>query len=464
MLSLRKFAYAILIMIITVSGLLFLEDARAVTSISGTIYVDTIWTRANSPYTLTGNVIVSNGVTLTIQSGVTVNFGSYQIQVNGILNARGTSDSKIVFSGDGYSNSKIVFTSASTSWNEPAGSGCIVDNAYISSVSMVVEGSSPKISNNYFTSTSSVLITVSGGSPSILNNVLTFGSSDCIRVNYGSAPVISSNLIAGKGEGYGIYTEGAATISNNNITGCWSGIYAVGASTIQQNNIMNNGNDGISSENSASTIQNNVLANNKCGFSGTGIIRDNTIANNWEAGIWGPLSSATITQNNFYGNTQNIHLTEPDNIEAADNWWGTADASAINQTIWDHKNDPINLGTLNFSPYLNESNPFAPSIPLFITIPPPPTIPTPTPTPTVTPTPLVTPSPTPSVTPTPSSPILTPSPTPAPTETPRELESSPSPIVGQFNITDISSIAVIVVAIMLALIIIVFINRKYGKS
>jgi hypothetical protein len=226
----------------------------------------------------------------------------------------------------------------------------------------------------------------------------------------------------------------------------------VGASTIQQNNIMNNGNDGIRSENSASTIQYNVLANNNVGISVTGIIRDNTIANNLVAGIWGPFPSATITQNNIYGNPQNVHLTEPDNIEAAYNWWGTTDASAINQTIWDHKN-ASNLGTLNFIPYLSESNALAPSIPPLITIPPPPTIPTPTPT--VTPTP--TPSPTSSVTPTPTSPTLTPSPTATPTETPQE-----SP--GQFTITDIGGIVVIVVAILSALIIIVFINRKYGKS
>jgi hypothetical protein len=447
MLTLRKFAYAILIVTITMGGLLFLEGARAATSVSGTIYVDTTWTRANSPYTLTGDVTISNGVTLTVQSGVTVNFGSYQMRVNGILNARGTGDSKIVFSG-GYPTSKIVFTSA--------GSGCIVDNAYISSVSMVVESvypqiGNPQISNSYFTSTQSVLITVSGGSPSILNNVLNFDSYDCISIT-GSAPVISYNVIAGKGQNYGIYTEGTATITNNNITGCWTGIYAVGASTIQQNNIMNNGNDGIRSENSASTIQYNVLANNNVGISVTGIIRDNTIANNLVAGIWGPFPSATITQNNIYGNPQNVHLTEPDNIEAAYNWWGTTDASAINQTIWDHKN-ASNLGTLNFIPYLSESNALAPSIPPLITIPPPPTIPTPTPT--VTPTP--TPSPTSSVTPTPTSPTLTPSPTATPTETPQE-----SP--GQFTITDIGGIVVIVVAILSALIIIVFINRKYGKS
>jgi hypothetical protein len=449
--TLRKFAYAILIIIITVGALLLLEDAHADTYVNGTIDVNTTWTSANSPYTLTGDVFISNGVTLTVQPGVTVNFGSYKIYVNGILNAQGTIGNYIVFSGNGYSS--IVFTSTSTDWSGT--SGCTIDNAYISSLSLAIEDSSPKISNNYFSSIYGILITVSGGSPLISNNVFVFDSSNCIHINSGSSPVISYNVIAGEGQYYGIYTEGPAYISYNNITGCWTGIYAVGASAIQYNNIMGNDNDGIRSENNASIIQNNVLANNNVGVTGTGVLRDNTIANNGVAGIWGPLSSASISRNNIYDNTQNVHLTQPDNITALDNWWGTTDASAINQTIWDHKN-ASNLGTLNFIPYLTEPNPSAPSIPTIIIIPPPPTTPTPTPSPSPTPTPSVTPTPSPAVTPTPRS-TITPSPTAAPTETPQE-----SP--GQFNITDISSIVIIVVAILLALIIIVFINRKYGKS
>ena len=436
-----------------ISGLLSLKHAQADTYVNGTIYVNTIWANANSPYTLTDNVIISDGATLTVESGVTVNFGAYEIYVNGILNAQGSSDNTTVFSGNGYSS--ITFTSASIDWSGT--SGCIIDNAYFSLVSLVVEDSSPKISNNYFTSTYDPLITISGGSPLISNNILVFDSADCIRVNSGSSPIISYNVIAGEGQYFGIYTEGTAYISNNNITGCWSGIYELGASTIQYNNIMANANDGIRSENAASTIQNNVLANNNVGITGTGIIRDNTIANNGVAGIWGPLPSAEITRNNIYANSQNVHLTELYNITAVNNWWGTTDASAINQTIWDHKNDPINLGTLDFIPYLTDPNSLAPSIPSFMIIPPPPTISTPTPTPTATPTPLVTPTPDTSVTPSPSSPTLTPSPTLGPTETPSEPPD-------QLEITDVTGIVVIFVAFLLALIIIVFINRKYGKN
>jgi hypothetical protein len=458
-LTLRKFAYAILIITITVGALLLFEDARADTYVNGTISANTTWTSTNSPYTLTGDVFINNGVTLTVQPGVTVNFGSHKIYVNGVLNAQGTSSNYITLLGNGYSS--IVFTYTSVDWSGT--SGCIIDHAYISSLSLAVEASSPKISNNYFTSTYGILVTVSGGSPLISNNVFVFDSSDCIHINSGSSPVISYNVIAGNGQYYGIYTEGTAYISNNNITQCWTGIYAVGASTIQYNNIMENSNDGIFSENAASTIQNNVLANNNVGISKTGVIRDNTIANNGIAGIWGPLPSATITRNNIYANTQNVHLTQSDNITAIYNWWGTTDISAISQTIWDHKNE-TNLGTLTFDPCLTAPNSAAPSIPTSITIPSPPTIPTATPspspdvtpTPDATPTPDVTPTPSPDATSTPDA-TITPSPTLAPTEKPQE---SPR----QSDTTDMDSIVVIVIAILVALVIIVFINKKYGKS
>ena len=46
------------------------------TNVSGALSSDTTWSLANSPYTLTGNVLVTSGVTLTIEAGVTVKFNS----------------------------------------------------------------------------------------------------------------------------------------------------------------------------------------------------------------------------------------------------------------------------------------------------------------------------------------------------------------------------------------------------
>ena len=70
----------------------------AQTNVSGAISSDTTWSLSNSPYIITGNVLVTSGITLTIEPGVTVkvNSGLY-IKNEGIISAVGTSSDKITF-------------------------------------------------------------------------------------------------------------------------------------------------------------------------------------------------------------------------------------------------------------------------------------------------------------------------------------------------------------------------------
>ncbi len=56
------------------------------------------WTKENSPYKVTGNVLVEEGAELVIEPGVKVYFtGNYYIKMNGSINAVGTSDEPILF-------------------------------------------------------------------------------------------------------------------------------------------------------------------------------------------------------------------------------------------------------------------------------------------------------------------------------------------------------------------------------
>ena len=56
---------------------------------SGVISSNITWTLANSPYTVTGNILVNVGVTLTIEPGVSINVsGQFYIDIDGVLIAK----------------------------------------------------------------------------------------------------------------------------------------------------------------------------------------------------------------------------------------------------------------------------------------------------------------------------------------------------------------------------------------
>jgi hypothetical protein len=85
--------------VIALTGTLQFGAAQRATSVNGAITSNTTWTKANSPYDLTGSVTINEGVTLTIEPGVIINLNLYSLQVNGTLNARGTANDPINFIG-----------------------------------------------------------------------------------------------------------------------------------------------------------------------------------------------------------------------------------------------------------------------------------------------------------------------------------------------------------------------------
>jgi len=85
-------------------GLFIVTDqvkAPGPTYVSGLIISDTTWYLMNTPYIVTGDVIVDNGTTLTIEAGVTVKFdGLYSLIVNGTLIAIGSTNQPILFTSN----------------------------------------------------------------------------------------------------------------------------------------------------------------------------------------------------------------------------------------------------------------------------------------------------------------------------------------------------------------------------
>jgi hypothetical protein len=348
-----------LVSILMVNGLLLagalpLAAAQASTSVTGVISSDTVWTKASSPYTLTGAVGVARGVTLTIEVGVTVNLGDNYLQVNGTLKAIGNAAGLIHFNGG--RNPAIVFTDSSSDWNETTASGCIIENAIISRSDIQIINASLRISNNTF----NCRISAFGDSPYILNNVFQGG------------------------DGIVLY-DSNATVRGNVFSDTSQAIYVGGrdcSPLIERNLIVNSGYGVVvpsSSGEFALAIVNNTLANNTDAICIAG----------------GGNPSPTIMYNNIYGSEgYNFRLTEiTNNINASYNWWGTTDTEAISQSIYDFKND-FSLGNVTFVPFLTELNPQAMPDPSMLT-----QLPSATPTPE----PSAIPSQTPDATPTPDS-------------------------------------------------------------
>jgi len=471
-----KLPWALLFIAILGGTLIFVGSVNVSAQVIGPISTDTTWTLAESPYRLSGNVIVNSGVTLTIDPGVVVDLYMYSISVSGTLNAQGTSNNNIVFQTSYPPSYPVINFMSGNNWNESANSGCIIKNAVVSAITINLNNCSAKISNNYFTSTNVYnTISVTASSPIIVYNAIV-GNGIGVNTNSGNA-TISNNFIKCTGN-YGIAAASNAYISDNNITGCSTGIYVMGNSVVTRNLITQN-TYGVRSSSATAKIENNIIANNNYGISGGGIIRNNTVGNNL-IGIDVSLAS-NINQNNILSNTQyntRMSLSNTTTIDATYNWWGTTDAQTINQTIRDYKTTP-SVGQVNFTPFLNELNLQAPAIQTINLIPAP--IPTPYPTPTLVPT--TTPSPRPTVTygptiaptptPTPTAtPIPTPTPPPTPSPTPKIMPGSPLSMgdttfgeaISQFNITALAELVLMTLAIIWLAVILFYAVRNFPKK
>ena len=220
--------------------------------LAGPISVHTTLTAAGSPYLVTGNLRVNQGVQLTIKPGVLVRFDAgLALRVEGTLVARGTASQPITFTssagaptaGDwGY----IHFTDASAdaafdaNWNYTGGS--IMEYAIVeyggglsgAPAALRLESAAPYIRNATIRNNARRGLYVSGASPRIIGNT--------IRDNGGASPT---------DKGGGIYAESACTIQDNTVqgnatyisadyaTGGGAGIWAVN-STIYNNTVTGN--------------------------------------------------------------------------------------------------------------------------------------------------------------------------------------------------------------------------------
>lgn len=279
-------------------------SSTAQTSIPGG-NVSGTWTVGNSPYLIQGSIQITNGSTLTIQPGVTVNFqGTYKLLVLGRLLAVGNVSDSIIFTADnttnGWRSIRFDYTASSNDTSEIKYCKLLYGKA---------TGSSPDDNGGalYFNNFSKAVVA---------NCRIAFceansngGGAYCNSAN----PRILNNIISNNasitGQGGGLYlslsnsTISGNTISNNSVSGSsvngyGGGIYCSGGNSLIDNNTI--------SGNSASINGGGIY----CTSGPTGIISNNIIDGNTTPGSGGGIycaqgSDASITGNSITNNTAN---------------------------------------------------------------------------------------------------------------------------------------------------------------
>ncbi|MCD4819634.1 MAG: right-handed parallel beta-helix repeat-containing protein [Candidatus Cloacimonetes bacterium] len=180
------------------------------------------WSDLGVDYTISGDLTINDGQTLTINAGSTLKFaGNYQLQVNGALIAAGTSGNPITFT----SNQTTAGDWKYIYYNE-ADPGCILDYCdiyYGGSESAIIysddSGSNVQITNCNIQYSGTRGIYLTGyDSPTISNCTVSNSVSHGISCASSANPTIS-NCVINNNIGYGIYCSYSSisdcTIQNN---------------------------------------------------------------------------------------------------------------------------------------------------------------------------------------------------------------------------------------------------------
>jgi len=246
---LRKKPYSTLLLVsLAFTGVFSLGSlglGNAQTGLITFLNSDTTWITSS---TLSGPVVVGTGVTLTINSGVTVNLNGYYIYVNGTLKSIGTNSQNIflyggsiTFNASATANSmfentiinatvsgtkKISLNNNTINAHFTAGDGSILTNNVINAALTLQNGCT--LSNNYIfgsvTAGNNTLISGNqvynnidaGNSTTVSNNVIDYNKSNMgyiMSFSYTTALKVQSNSVVSNNR-----INGSVSVYNSNVT------------------------------------------------------------------------------------------------------------------------------------------------------------------------------------------------------------------------------------------------------
>jgi parallel beta-helix repeat protein len=308
--------------------------------VHGTIIIDTTWTAASSPYTLTGSVDVRNGATLTIGSGVVVVSATYKaisVEEKGVLYADGASFYDVWIEVHDYTSIKNCFFEHARIKLHNLNNSIIAGNTVNRSGIKLYSSSNNVITDNTLSNNPYGIYLSSSSNNNITYNTISNSNMHGIYLGYSSNNnVITDNTISNNSDcGIYLYSSSNNVITDNTLLNNNYGIYLRSSSNnnvITDNTISNNDNNGIHlwySSNNA--ITDNIVLNNDgdgihlCGSYYNNSITDNTVSNNDGNGIhlcgsyYSVSNNNSITDNTVSNNSVGIRLSKSSNNTVTDN-------------------------------------------------------------------------------------------------------------------------------------------------
>jgi parallel beta-helix repeat protein len=279
----------------------------------GSIDRDTIWTLVDSPFVISGDVIIYPGVTLTIEPAVQVMFGgNFSLIVQGNLIADGTQTKEINFTSNNLNPNPEYW--GTIQLNDT--------NSYASLINCIVEYATDGI-------------TLEAGKLAVQNSQVCNNGNGIVATG-GTLETNGTTFENNVESGVLVENDGQVLFYNNNLTLNSDGITLAtnqGSQVdIEQNIFLNNTHSGISlTANDTDAYQdtqitNNTLYANDYGFyvstDANTSITGNDVLNN-TVGIYYEAGQANEAHfNDIYDNGMGMDVADNATVDATYNYWG----------------------------------------------------------------------------------------------------------------------------------------------
>lgn len=300
------------------------------TEFSGGIYSNSTWTKENSPYIITGDVVIFPSRTLTIEPGVEIRFnGRYYLEIRGRLDAIGTEKDSIVFTSNMDKPQKMDWIGTRLTNIEYARASfeyCKFSYADIANEVQCCWGSNVIYFKNC--SFRSNNIAMMGYYESKIYVDHCEFRKNTIGILDGEKSISYSSFIEND---YGLYNASGADASNS--TFVRNGVAYHGMRGIIRNCLIAENDTGVAPYFTNPDIIHSIITNNRIGIQIQGLYEN-------EPGI---VQDCKICNNEIH----NVELLNDVNIDLTSNCWCEPDSLKIAEKIYDGYDD-IFLGLASF--------------------------------------------------------------------------------------------------------------------